>query len=210
MRRFLVVALLAALIPAAVDAQKKKQPTRIYISGGDCCYSNRFSLDPYAGAMKDAYDIGAEDDTGYLVGFRVTYGLGSRTRLLGNLGYSNTENVASPGAVSNYFVYDNVWVMTTAGAEFDVVPGRTSASLGLQAGAGWRKLDVEGSVGAPIGAPQDDRGFTAYELLLPSLTVKHRLTARAAIVAALQDHIFDILEGPAQHSPALTLGVSFR
>ena len=36
------------------------------------------------------------------------------------------------------------------------------------------------------------------------------LSTRAAVMVSLQDHIFDFIEGPAQHSPAITLGLSFR
>jgi hypothetical protein len=211
MRTLFVLALTAAvLVPGAADAQRKRVYTTSSSNDGDCCYGNRFSLEPYAGAMKDAYDIGAGGDTGYLVGFRVGYTMGSRTRLLGNFGYSNTENVSNPGPLTSYYVYDNVWVMTTGGAEFDVVPGRTSASLGLQAGVGWRKLDLEGSVGAPVIAAEPSDRFTAYEMLLPSITMRHRLSSRATAQVGLQDHMFNVLEGTTQHSPALTLGFSFR
>ena len=206
MRSVLVLALTAAVLaPSAAEAQRRRDPISF---GRD--YDNRFSLEPYGGAMKDAYDIGADGDTGYLVGFRIGYSLGSRTRLIGNFGFSNTENVSDPGALADYYVYDNVWVMTTGGGEFDVVPGRTSAALGLQFGVGWRKLDLEGTVGTPILPAQPDDEFTAYEMLLPSLNVKHRLSDRATIMAGIQDHMFNFLEGTTQHSPALTLGFSFR
>jgi len=204
-----VLVLASVVLPDGAAAQSK-QRGRVIVSDHDCCYYNRFTLDPYAGGLKDAYDIGADDDFGYLVGFRVGYQLGSRTRLLGNVAYSNTENVADPQGLQSYYIYDNVWVMTTGGGEFDVVPGRTSAALGLQAGAGWRKLDLESTVGTPVVNPLDDRNFTAYEVLLPSLTARHRLSTRAAVMVSLQDYIFNFLEGPAQHSPALTLGLSFR
>jgi hypothetical protein len=210
MRRFSFVVGLAAVVVAASSAEAQRGRINRNSNYDDCCYGNRFSLDPYAGAMKDAYAIGASDDLGYLVGFRVAYRLGSRTRLIGNLGYSNTENVSDPGTLASYYIYDNVWVMTTGGAEFDVVPGRTSASLGVQFGAGWRKLDLEGSVGTPLEAPQDDSNFSAYTMVMPTLTGRHRLNSRAALTLTLADHIFDAFDGPAQHSPALTLGVSFR
>jgi hypothetical protein len=218
MRSVFVLSLAAlVIVPTVATAQRGRTThtttTRVTARSyddGDCCYANRFSLEPYAGAIKDAYDIGAEDDTGYLLGFRVGYRLGSRTRLIGNFGYSNTENVADPGPLTSYYIYDNVWVMTTGGGEFDVVPGRTSASLGLQAGVAWRKLDLEGSVGAPPFSAESTDRFTAYEVLLPSLMVRHRLSSRTTAVAGIQDHIFNLLEGTAQHSPALTLGFSFR
>ena len=209
MKKLVFVLVAALALPGIAQGQQKSKRTYT-TTRDDCCYYNRFSLDPYAGALKDAYDIGAPNDVGMLVGFRVSYGTSSRTRLLGNFGYSNTENVANSQGLANYYIYDNVWVMTTAGGEFDVVPGRTSASLGLQAGAGWRRVDLEGQVGAPAFAPDDNRNFTPYDVVLPSLTVRHRVSARAAVMASLQDHIFDVLEGRAHHSPALTFGVSFR
>src|SRR5688500_18620019 len=98
------------IAPTVADAQAKHR-TRTTTNtryDDDCCYYNRFTFDPYAGGLKDAYDIGADDDMGYLLGFRVGYQLGSRTRLLGNVGYSNTENVADPQGLSSYYVYDNV------------------------------------------------------------------------------------------------------
>lgn len=209
MRKWMVLGLaIVVTLPSLAEAQRRRVVRASSVD--ECCWGNRFSFDPYAGAMKDAYDIGAQDDLGYLVGFRVAYTLGSRTRLLGNLGYSNTENVSDPAGLTSYHVYDNVWVMTTGGAEFDVVPGNTSASLGLQLGAGWRKLDHERTVGTPTEPAQTQDNFTAIDMVLPSLTFRHRLTSRASIMAALQDHIFDVLEGPAQHSPAITLGLSFR
>ena len=210
MRRFVVLTTIALLLPAAVQAQKSKSRTHVTVRSDDCCYYNKFTLDPYAGALKDAYDIGSSGDTGVLLGFRVGYHVGSRSRLLGNFGYSNTENVAASRGLQDYYIYDNVWVLTTGGMEFDVIPGRTSASLGLQVGAGWRRVDLEGTVGAPGFAPSNTRNFSAYEVVLPSLTVRHWLSNRAGVMAALQDHMFDVFGGPTQHSPALVLGASFR
>jgi hypothetical protein len=216
--RIMTFALAAALVlvPALAEAQNSKGkgrrgPRVVQVRRADCCWGNRFSLEPYAGAMKDAYDISPDgEDTGYLVGFRVGYALSNRTRLLGNVAYSETDNVSNPGGLPDYFMYDNNWVFTTAGAEFDVVPGRTSAALGLQGGVAWRKTDVDGSVGSPIGAPISDDGFASYAVLIPGLAVRHRFSSRWAAMVGLQDNIFDFLEGPAQHSLALTAGVAFR
>src|SRR6187549_2999185 len=83
MRRFMF-ALLLLLIPVSAFAQK-----RTYHRSEGCCWGNRFSLEPYAGAMKDPFDISADDkNTTALFGFRVGYLLGGRTRLLANVGYS--------------------------------------------------------------------------------------------------------------------------
>lgn len=211
-----LVCLLVLLLPATALAQhgkRKGTDTYIYVrhSRGDCCYGNRFSLEPYGGAIKDAYDVSPDDkNTSPLVGFRVGYQLGWRTRLLANLGYSKSDNVSDPQGLPGYFVYDNTWVFTTAGAEFDVVPGRTSAALGLQGGAAWRRLDLDGQVGAPTGSSQEDSGFHATEVLVPSLTLRHRLSNRLTVSAGVQDNIFDVLEGPAKHGMAATLGLAFR
>lgn len=216
-RLILVLLMVAVLFPGALSAQSKRKTGRQPIvivkhSRQDrCCWGNRWLLEPYAGAFNDAYDVSPDGDaTGLLVGMRVGYLLGGRTRLLANVGYSQTDNVADPQGIPSYFVYNNTWVFTTGGAEFDVVPGRTSASLGLQAGAAWRRVDLDGEVGSPIGAPQADAGFSAQELIVPGLIARHRLTARVTVTAGLHDYIFDFMDGPAQHSLAFTAGVSFR
>ena len=216
MRRVMyVVAAAVVLAPAIAEAQrtKKRSPTRtvrVVSSDRDCCWGNRFSLEPYAGAMRDAYDASPDDEnTGYLIGFRVGYMLSSRTRLLGNVGYSKSDDVANSAGVPAYTIYDNEWVFTTGGAEFDVVPGRTSAALGLQGGVAWRRLDFDGFFGAPGTEPAPE-GFTAYEVIIPSLVARHRLSSRATFSVGLHDNIFDFLEGPARHSLALTAGIAFR
>ncbi|MGH8437255.1 MAG: hypothetical protein ACRERX_22965 [Pseudomonas sp.] len=208
MRSFLVLSLTAAVVAVLpVEANAQRRPRTII---NDCCSANRFSLEPYGGAMKDAYDIGADDDVGYLVGFRVGIALSSRTRLVGNLGYSYTENVADSGPLSSYYIYDNVWVLTTGGAEFDVVPGPTSAALGLQFGVAWRKVDHDDTVGSPSFPAESTDRFSTYEVVVPSLTARHRLTSRANFMAGIHDHIFNLFDGTAKHSPALTVGLSFR
>ena len=218
MKNILLVFLML-LIPAAAFGQKrttKRKGSDTYTitlrrSHGDCCYGNRFSLEPYAGALKDPYDISPDDkNTTTLVGGRVGYQLGYRTRLLGNIGYSKSDNVANSSGLPSYFVYDNTWVFTTAGAEFDVVPGRTSASLGLQGGAAWRRVDLDGQVGVPVGTSQEDRGFHGSEVVIPSLTLRHRFTSRLTAMAGIHDNIFDVFEGPAKHGMAATFGVAFR
>src|SRR5262245_38567027 len=160
--------------------------------------------------MKDAYDIGASGDTGIMVGFRVGYTLNWRWRVLGNFAYSNTKDVSNPDALTDYFVYDNVWVITTLGGEFNVIPGRTSVALGLQAGAGFRQLDFDRVVGTPVGTPVDNRGFKAYDMLLPSLALRYETTARTSISATLSDNMFNVFSGTTQNSPAFVVGVSFR
>jgi hypothetical protein len=218
--RKLVFALTAAMIlaPALAQAQsskgKRRSPTHIVEirrTNDDCCWGNRFFLEPYAGAMQDAYDHSPDDEnTAYMLGFRIGYHLSSRVRLMGNLGYSQSDDVANPNGLAAYHVYDNTWVFTTAGGEFDVVPGQTSASLGLTGGAAWRRIDLDGSVGSPLTAPTAEENFTAQEVLIPSLSLRHRMTSRTTIMAGLYDNILNFFEGPAKHSLAVTAGIAFR
>jgi hypothetical protein len=218
-KMMLVLVVLFAFSPAMAEAQSrsksKRAPVRIVHvkrADRDCCWGNRFSFEPYAGAMNDAYDSSPDDEnTGYLVGFRIGFLLSSRIRLLGNIGYSESDDVINTiPTPTSYFVYDNTWVFTTAGGEFDVVPGRTSVSLGLQGGAAWRRVDLDGSVGTPIGTPTPDDGFTAQEVLIPGLALRHRLGSHITVMAGLHDNIFDFFDGPAKHSLAVTAGIAFR
>ena len=219
MRTFLLVFAAVALIaPATADAQSsksksKRAPTRVvHISrSDDCCWGNRFSLDPYAGAMNDAYDVSPdEENTAYMIGFRIGYHISYRTRVLANIAYSESDDVANSFGAPAYFVYDNTWIFTTAGMEFDVVPGQTSASFGLQGGAAWRQVNVDGSVGVPIGTPEGEETFVAHEVLIPALMLRHRLSNRTTVMAGLHDNIFDFFDGATKHSVALTAGISFR
>jgi len=210
MRSILVLALAATIVgvlPSDAGAQRRRPPP---FRSDECCFGNRFYLEPYGGALRDAYDISADDHLGYLVGFRAGYMLSSRVRVLGNLSYNYAENISDPGPLTSYYVYDNIWVVTTGGAEFEVVPGNTSAALGVQAGVAWRKLDLDGTVGIPTTAPEETDNYSAYEVFIPSITARQRVTSRASIVVGFYDHIFNLLEGTAKHSLALTIGASFR
>src|SRR5690606_34238902 len=157
-------------------------------------YANRFSLEPYAGAFKDAFDV-SDANTGYLLGLRVGYELGYRGRLQLNAAYSEVDDVSTGVPGPDYFLYDNNWIFTTLGGECDVMPGRTRASLGVQLGAAWRKVTVDEQIGNPApGTNASEDGYTAYEVLAPGLTVRHRLTPRASIALAFEDYIFDLFE----------------
>jgi hypothetical protein len=73
MKSWLLCGLAAlAILPAAAQGQRRD---KVYIVE-QVSYVNRFSIEPYLGALKDAYDIGAGGDTGYLLGFRLAYTLG--------------------------------------------------------------------------------------------------------------------------------------
>ena len=193
-------------LPEMGEAQRRGQQRDRFVQS----YANAFSLEPYAGAFKDAFDA-SDANTGYMLGLRVGYELGWRGRLQLNAAYSNVDNVAQGIPGPDYFLYDNNWIFTTVGGEFDVIPGRANASLGVQAGAAWRKVTLDETVGNPLpGTDQSDNGYSAYEVLAPGLTLRYRMTSRAAIALAFEDYIFDLFEGPVDHSPAVSLGFTFR
>jgi hypothetical protein len=52
--------------------------------------------------------------------------------------------------------------------------------------------------------------WTAHEVVAPALILRHHFTPRAGISASVQDYIFDVLDGTAQHSPAITVGLTLR
>jgi hypothetical protein len=203
-RWFVPALVLLVIQPAAVEAQRKRVPARDVYEGS---YANRFSLEPYAGAYNDDYQL---DDAkaGYLVGLKLGYAWSGRGRLLGNVGYSRTDDVGLGGGATGATL-DNTWVLTTGGAEYDVIPGRTSAAIAVEAGAAWRKVDV---AGGPIALPDNatSDSFTAITAIVPGLSVRHRFTSRAAVGLSLQDYMLDLFDGPTQHNLALTLGVTFR
>jgi hypothetical protein len=174
--------------------------------------ADKLTVEPYVGLFHDAYDIGANGSTGTLAGVRVAYALGARTRLVGNVGGGRTTDVAmnAPG-MQDYWVYGNRWLMTTAGAEYDVVAGPTALALGLQAGAGWRKVLTEDQVGTPTEPGRYmGSGYAFYDVVVPSLTLRREITPRASITLGVSDYVFDVLEWSPDHSPALSLGVSLR
>jgi len=199
MKRILCLSLLALLLlPAAGEAQR-----RTTVTWGR---QNPFSFTPYVGAFKDAYDLEADDsDLGWMIGFRAGYQEGQRTRLHLNLGYATSNDVATrPFPDSG--VRDNQWVMLTAGGDFALVPGTTSIAVGADAGVAWRQVSSEDDIVVGTG----DDGWGTYELVAPSLTLRHHFSQRTSLALTLQDYIFNVLEGDVEHSPALALGLSFR
>lgn len=190
-----LVLLLVVFLPDAADAQRRG--TRY----------NQFSFSPYVGVYKDAYDIGADDsDLGWMVGFKAEYHESSRLTLHANLGYAESNDVATR-VLSHDPVYDNQWVILTGGAAFALVPGNTSIAVGADAGVAWRQTDAPDNL---TGASAAGEGWGAYEVIVPTLSLRHRFTQRTSVYASLHDYISDVLEGNAQHSPALTVGMSFR
>jgi hypothetical protein len=54
----------------------------------------------------------------------------------------------------------------------------------------------------------ESSGFASYLLLVPRISVRHSFTPRTALDISVLDQIFP--EDGVQHSPALTIGFSFR
>jgi hypothetical protein len=196
-----ILLMLAATLLAPTDGEAQRRST--------CCKANPFTFAPYAGAWKDAADISQDDEnTGYMVGFRVGYDLGRRSRLVADVAYAESKDVANSAGLLNYNVYDNNWIMTTGGAEYDIIPGPTSVTFAGQAGAGWRRVVLDETVGFP--APVDESsGYTAHLVLVPRISVRHAFSARTALDIGVLDHIFPD-DGGVEHSPALTIGFFFR
>ncbi|MGH7506574.1 MAG: hypothetical protein ACRELX_13020, partial [Longimicrobiales bacterium] len=63
-RGLISAVLLLAVVPAAAEAQRRSRGDRFVERD-----YNRFSLEPYAGAYNDAYDV-SDTNTGYLIGLR--------------------------------------------------------------------------------------------------------------------------------------------
>lgn len=187
-----VLLLMAAVLPDAAEAQRHR--------------SNPFAFAPYAGIYRDAYDAGADGDLGWMVGFKAEYQESSRLTLHANFGYAESDDVATRPLDASFVVYDNHWVITTGGASFALVPGNTSVAVGADVGVAWRQTDAR----TPVGTGSDNDGWSSHELVVPSLTLRHGFTRRAGMFVTLQDYIWDVLEGDVRHSPALTVGLSFR
>lgn len=198
MRRVTMLLLMAGVVwPAAAEAQRRN----------DCCSRNPFSFTPYVGVMKDAYDLEADgSDTGLMLGFRAGYHETQRLGFHLNVAYGETNDVASRAPLDNA-VHDNQWVFLTAGMNFVLVPGNTSVGIGGEAGVAWRNTKLA-SPGTTV--PRDLEGWGAYDVVAPSLTVRHHFSPRTSLALTAHDYIFDVFEGDVQHSPALTLGLSFR
>ena len=190
-----VVLIMALMAPQAAEAQRRN-------SWGA---TNPYSFSPYVGVYKDAYDRAADgSDVGWMVGFKAGYQEGDRTTFHLNLAYAHANDVASRTVLNNTVV-DNRWVITTVGGDFALVPGTTSIAIGLDAGVAWRSNTT-----STAGGDARSDGWATYETVAPALTLRHHFSQRSSLSLSAQDYILDFFEGPVQHSPALTLGLSFR
>jgi hypothetical protein len=197
----IVTALLLPIAAIPSDAEAQRRPHRMGSS-------NPWSFSPYAGLFKDAFDISPDDEnTGWMAGFRLGYDIGGRTRLFADIGYAESDDVTSGPLVVGRNVYDNQYIMTTGGAEYDILPGNTSVSLGTALGGMWREVALDETADDTV-TPEFGDGYTFYFAVVPSLTVRHGFTGRTALEVSLRDYI--IPDETVDHMPALNVGFRFR
>jgi len=172
----------------------------------------RGTIEPYAGVFWNRYDVGRDRSRlGGIAGLRAGYGGNSIVRLVGNVAYAHSGDVGGPMTGASYFVYDNDWIVATGGAETQwITAGRSSAALGIEVGAAWRRTVRDGQVGTPTddGYGRDD--WSPVDLVVPSFAARYRVGARTTMSFAFRAHVSDMLEGGNKISPAVTLGLSFR
>ena len=205
MKKALILLAAITAVTAAMPESAHAQRSRVSVSFGK---SNPFSFAPYVGGFKDAMDISEDDEnTGYLIGFRTGYDLGRRTRLVADVAYGQSDDVANSAGAISFNTYDNNWIMTTGGVEYDILPGPTRVTFAAQAGSGWRKVSFDEAVGAPA-EPDLSGGYVANLMLVPRISVRHTFSSRTSLDVSVLDQIFP--EDRVQHSPALTVGFMFR
>jgi len=190
--------LLLPLLPGELQGQRR-----------DWRDDNSWSFSPYGGLFRDAYDVSPDGkDTGWLAGFRVGYDVSDRARFVGNVGYAESDDVSSGPLTVNRVVYDNQYIITTGGIEYDILPGNTSVALGAEAGGLWREVAFDRILGGGIAEPTGESGFTFYFVAVPTLTVRHGFSPRTALEVGFRDFIQP--EDEVEHLPALTVGFRFR
>jgi hypothetical protein len=198
MRKYILFVLFGLAAPTAANAQLLK--------------SERFSIEPYAGAYHDPYDIGNDDnDIGLFGGLRASYELGLRTSLFANVAYAKTDDVAFSSDASNRQVVNNEWAHTTAGFEFDLLRGATNIAAGLETGVLWRSNTVARELGTPV--PGHDfigaRSWASYGVVVPSLVLRQQLGSRVSLAIRAADYLFPGGGGVA-HGPAAAFGLSLH
>jgi hypothetical protein len=197
MKRILWTTGLAALLLPTIAATQQRS-------------ENPWRVDVHAGVFRDAYDISADGRrTAEQAGVRVGYRLTERAWATAGVSVAWGRDVADSRAVPDHYVYDNEWVLTTVGAEYDLLPGRTALVLGIEAGAAWRQIHEVGRVGTPAGIPEyAGHGYSATAVLVPSLTLRREVTDRLALTAGAADHL--VFGGPTKHSLSVRAGVTLR
>lgn len=178
---------------------------------GQAVQPERWSIESRVGAFYNGYDVGDDGSkVGALAGLRGGYLATERLRVVADAAYARSHDVSFHDAPS-YYVYGSEWVLAAAGVEYDLLQGQTSVAAGLELGATWSRFRVRGQIGTPpLSRRHDQRDFATGEAFVPTLSVRRALSRRIAITAAIHDYILDVIEGPARHSPSLTLGVTLH
>lgn len=163
------------------------------------------SVEPFAGAFWDAYDIGDDNSgLGGTVGASIGLSLGKHVRLMATGAVARVADVGRAYA-PDYFRFNNQWVLATLGMQGDVLRGRTSVSVGLEAGGAWRRIVQSGQVGDPAPYPNSEE-WSVREAVVPTLAVRRAFGTRWEAGAGGRLHILHF----SNVSPALTLGLAFR
>mgnify|MGYP002780452135 CR=1 FL=1 len=183
----------------------------------------RFRAEPFVGVYVDQF-VGTrfgdptllrESKPGLLAGLSLSYGLTNRTRLTGTFGYTEVNGFGKYGDdAANYFSYGKDSWLASAGAEYDVLRGRTGLSLGLQGGVIADIEEHEGVVGSPSEVTKDQYGAyfpSSYGLIhavaVPTVGLSRRLGSSVTLRLDVRDYVLvDDVEW--SHRPAFTLGVS--
>lgn len=212
-------ALMTGVLSPAAPAQAQQAPVEAR-SGG-------LSVEPFVGVYFDEY-VGVdfisspygrrETKPGILTGVSLGYSLDERLRLTGNLGYAKVEEFGPFGSdAQNHFIYGSKSLFATGGAEYDLLPGRTRLSLGVEAGVVASAETDEGVVGAPSEgfreAYQDhfnnfENGYDQIDpVVVPNLTLGYRLAPGVALDLGVRDYVF-MNDSSLNQNPAVTFGIS--
>lgn len=188
---------LAVVLPATAPAQ--------YVSAAHGPIIDRFSLEPYAGRYFDNVGSGAArfDESGWLGGLRVGLEMADRARLLGNVAYSQVDALGQTALPATRSA--ETW-MLTGGLELDVVPGDTRASLSMEGGRAWRRLQGAAVEGDP-GVTTDLRHQET--VLVPGFSITQRIAPRADIRLGVHDYIWLGAE-PVSHNWTAVVGLRLR
>lgn len=170
--------------------------------------ANRIGVSVYTGAMRSAYDVGADGGrVGPLVGLIIGHPTGGRSSIFANFTYAKSHDVGSHSG-SDYFLYNDTYRMATIGAEYAALSGKSSLWLSLEGGARWRRTLGDDRVGNP---PESERGggtFSAGELIVPGISFRRQVVPRGAVAIGVRDYIMSLES--VKHSPGVTLGLMLR
>jgi hypothetical protein len=197
-RAILVGALLAVAMPITASAQ--------HVSRAHGPAMDRFQMEPYTGRYFDNLTHGASsfDDAGWLGGLRLGLGLADRTRLIGDIGYSQVNDAPGEGIGQGVSSYSSQSWLVTGGLEFDMVPGDTRASVSLQGGQLYRRVR-----GATLDAAAPWSLNDTQAVAVPGFSISQRITPRADIRLGVQDYI-TFRADPVSHNWAVVAGLTLR